>query len=157
MAGWGQRVNAHLCAARRSGCLDAPTCQTGKIRDTSPSCPVGGGSATNVAQITTSERPRGTGKRTRLGLISQLVAGDGGQPLGRKNASTGKTTITLDSYGSPLPPTRARAHSYARDLEAESGTICGNIGSSTAGLGSGPRTSAVWAFPGRVTLRQIFS
>ena len=26
------------------------------------------------------------------------------------------------------------------------GAICGNIGSSTAGLGSGPRTSAVWAF-----------
>jgi hypothetical protein len=64
-----------------------------------------------------------------LGTTSRLVAGDGGQPLGRKNASTGKTTITLDSYGSPLPPTRARAHSYARDLEAESGTICGNIGS----------------------------
>src|ERR1017187_1582642 len=77
----------------------------------------------------------------------RLVAGDGGQPLGRKNASTGKTTITLDSYGSPLPPTRARAHSYARDLAAESGTICGIIGS--AGGSSDYAESSVWSFPSK--------
>src|ERR1035438_6123498 len=41
--------------------------------------------------------------------ISRLVAGDGGQPLGRKNAPTGKITVALDCCCQiPIPPANVR-------------------------------------------------
>src|ERR1019366_53569 len=56
---------------------------------------------------------------------------------------------------------RARLRRYTRTVcrrtvdwclaPTSSGAISGNIGSFTDGLGSGPRTSAVWAFPGNLT------
>ena len=57
----------------------------------------------------------------------------------------------------PIPESRLRRYHYLQDSEATKLGVCsltGNIGSSTDGLGSGPRTSAVWAFPDNLTARR---